>query len=166
MIAPWLYGGELAVALRRLKFSNDVAVARELAPLWAPVLESVVRTCRIDAIIPLPLHWRRRWQRGYDQTALLVAHAMSHTAMAAPCWHSLRRVRHTAEQSSLAASDRQRNLSGAFAVTPSQFGQLAGKRIVIVDDIITTGATMAAAARALRRAGARVVVGVALARAE
>lgn len=166
IIAPWLYGGELANAVRRLKFSRDVAVARELAPLWAGALAAAVQAHRADSIVPIPLHWRRRWQRGFDQNTLLVRHAASNAAISIPIVHCLRRVRHTKEQSLLAARDRQSNLIGAFAVPLAQRAGLVGTRVVLVDDVVTTGATMAAAARALQRAGVASVIGVALARAE
>lgn len=166
IIAPWLYGGELATALRRLKFSRDVASARELAPLWAGALAATVHVHGADLIVPIPLHWRRRWHRGFDQNTLLVGHAVNCAAISAPITHCLRRTRHTKEQSLLAARERQNNLIGAFIVPAAQRANIAGKRVVLVDDVVTTGATMAAAARALHRAGVAAVIGVALARAE
>ncbi len=166
IVTPWLYGGELATAVRRLKFSREVAGARELAPLWAGALAATVQAYGAELIVPIPLHWRRRWQRGFDQNTLLVHHAVHYAAIPAPIVHCLRRIRHTKEQSLLAARERQSNLNRAFVVPLAQRAGVVGKRVVLVDDVVTTGATMAAAARALHRAGVAAVIGVALARAE
>lgn len=160
IVAPWRFGGALASAIRRLKFAGATHVARTLAPLWAPVLAAAVD--ETDAVVvPVPLHWRRRLQRGFDQAWLLARHACSVAGIAPPVT-PLRRVRHTAPQSTLAARERADNIAGAFVAR----GEIAGRAVVLVDDVVTTGATMAAAARALRRAGAGRVLGIALARAE
>jgi predicted amidophosphoribosyltransferase len=74
VVAPWRFGGQLASAIRRLKFAGRPHIARDVAPLWAPVLAAAV--AEHDAIVvPVPLHWRRRWTRGYDHAWLLARHA-------------------------------------------------------------------------------------------
>ena len=166
IVAPWLYGGELATAIKRLKFNSDIAVARDLAPMWAPALAIAIGVHELDVIVPIPLHWRRRWQRGFDQNTILLQHAMRVAQLKTPVAFALRRHRHTPEQSRLPAAARQSNLVGAFDVPPRFQSAIAGKRVVLLDDVVTTGATMAAAARALRRAGATRIVGVCVARAE
>src|SRR5262245_16027340 len=104
VVAPWRFGGQLASAIRRLKFANRAHIARDVARLWAPVLAAAV--AELDAIVvPVPLHWRRRWVRGYDHAWLLASHACASVGIAAPVC-ALRRTRHAAAQSTLPASER------------------------------------------------------------
>ena len=167
LVAPWRFGGELAAALRSLKFERRPSVARDLAGLAAPFLAAAVQAGELDVIVPVPLHWRRLARRGFNQAEALARHACRAGAVAAPIVHrALRRVRATAPQTGLDAASRARNLRGAFRVPPRGASLVAGRRVLLVDDVVTTGATMAAAARALLAGGAAEVVGFALARAE
>jgi ComF family protein len=166
VIAPWRFGGALADALRRLKFGGQTHVARTVAPLISPYLAATVRLAEVDAIVPVPLHWRRRLVRGFDQTALLVGNAVRHAAIDVPVVHALRRRRATRPQTRLAAAARSRNVAGAFATVDRHRDAIAGKRVLLVDDVATTCSTLAAASRALRAAGAIEVIGFAIARAE
>jgi ComF family protein len=159
VIAPWRFGGQLASAIRRLKFASRAHIARDVAPLWAPVLAAAV--AELDAIVvPVPLHWRRRFMRGYDHAWLLAHHACAFEGIAAPV-SVLRRIRYAPAQSTLPADRRALNVEGAFAVTRP----VAGRAILLVDDVMTTGATLAAAARPLRDAGATSIAALVLARA-
>jgi len=162
--APWRFGGELASAIRRLKFTGASHVARAVAPLWAPVIAAALDEAGPGAIVvPVPLHWRRRFVRGYDHAWLLAVHACALAGLPPPL-PVLRRVRASPPQSTLAAAARRANLRGAFAVRRRAAAALAGRPVVLVDDVVTTGATLAAAARPLLDAGASRVLGVALAR--
>lgn len=159
--AAYRYGGELAVALRRLKYEGRPDIARALAPLLAPALHRAAADA--DVVMPVPLHWRRMWTRGFNQATALLAHAGRDLAVDT---RSVRRVRATAAQSGLSARRRKDNMAGAFAVIERRKPHLAGKRILLVDDVMTTGATMAACARALLAAGAGEVTAFCAARAE
>lgn len=160
IVVPWRFGGALASAIRRLKFTGATHVARTVAPLWAPVLAAAV--AETDGIVvPVPLHWRRRLRRGFDQTALLARHACALAGLAPPV-PALRRVLAAPAQSTLAAIDRAANVERAFAARVA----VAGRAVLLIDDVVTTGATLAAAARPLYAAGATRVLGIALARAE
>ena len=161
ILVPWRFGGQLASAIRRLKFAHRAHIARDLAPLWAPLLAAAVATH--DAlVIPIPLHWRRRLRRGYDH-AWLLAHHACRSARLAPPRALLQRIRASPPQSTLGAAERRANLDGAFRVRDPR--PVSGRTIILVDDVVTTGATLAAAARPLVVAGAELVIAVALARA-
>jgi ComF family protein len=157
-IAPWRYGEALAIALRRLKLGARPDLARALAPLAAPVLAA----CAVDVIVPVPLHWRRLARRGYDHAELLAVHA----AGSIPVTRALRRTRHTRTQAGLSAAERAANVRGAFAITRAGARALQDKRVLVLDDITTTGATLAAACAAIANAGAADVMAFAFARAE
>ena len=160
LASAWAFGGSLASAIRRLKFAGALHVARALAPLWAPVLAAAVSEHEA-IVVPVPLHWRRRMTRGFDQAWLLAAHACALARLPRPI-SALRRIRHAPPQSTLTAAERATNLAGAFALRKG----VAGRAVILVDDVSTTGATLAAAARPLLEGGATKVVGVTVARAE
>lgn len=161
--SPYRYGGELGRALRRMKYQRRPDMARDLAPLFAPALHAVAELA--DIAVPVPLHWRRLCERGFNQAADLLQFA-SRGAPLPIDKLSLRRVRATAPQSGLCAEERRANTANAFAVLPGRAARVRGKRVLLFDDIMTTGATMNACARALLSAGADSVIAFSVARAE
>lgn len=114
-------------------------------------------------LMPVPLHWRRQALRRFNQSVLLAREISRHTGLAT-MGDGLRRVRHTRQQVGLSGDARARNVAGAFAVSPRLLEKLGGRRVVLVDDVVTTGATANAAARALRRAGVDHIDVISLAR--
>ncbi|MFC3550789.1 ComF family protein [Lysobacter cavernae] len=152
--AAFVYRAPLDRLLPRAKFHGDLASARLLAQLMAPALAGADRP---QALLPVPLHPGRLRRRGYDQ-ALELARPLAQQLGLPLRDDLLQRVRATAPQSRLDAGQRQRNLRGAFAV---RTGAGLPTHVAVVDDVMTTGATVQAAARALRHAGvARVDVWV------
>src|SRR3954465_14379780 len=106
-----------------------------------------------DALVPVPLHWRRLWARRFNQSALL-AKAVS-AASGVPVLHgALKRAKATAHQVGLSQAERAVNVQGAFRVPPEGKAEIAGRRLVLLDDVLTSGATVDACTRALLRAGA------------
>ncbi|GAB4517942.1 MAG: ComF family protein [Amphiplicatus sp.] len=137
----------------------------ELAPLFARWLARagapLIRKETI--IVPTPLHPRRLLARRYNQAGLLAA-GLARATGAAYAPELLRRVRATPPQKNLSAEGRRRNVQGAFAAPEAHRAALAGAHVLVIDDVLTTGATLSACARALKRAGAARVDALALAR--
>jgi ComF family protein len=109
-----------------------------------------------DALIPVPLHWRRLWARRFNQSALL-AKAIAADSGVAVADAALKRIKATAQQIGLTQSERAQNVQGAFRVPSERKAEVAGRRLVLIDDVLTSGATSDACARALLRAGAQSV---------
>lgn len=144
--AAFLYAAPLDRLLPRLKFHRDLAAGRLLAELMAA---SLAAQARPDALVPVPLHRARLRQRGYDQ-ALELARPLARRLELPLLAGALRRIRDTAPQSELDVHRRRRNLRGAFLAVDA--AKLPG-HVALVDDVMTTGQTLHAAAAALRRAG-------------
>lgn len=158
------YEGAVLDAVHALKYNGRTALADGLGALMAGhiIRDSAVQAP--DAVIPVPLHPERLRRRGFNH-ALLLARAMARslTVDAPVDYTTLERTRKTAPQVGLSTSERTTNVAGAFSAG-SKGGALDGRTVLLVDDVYTTGATVAACARALVRAGAGVEV-VTLARA-
>jgi ComF family protein len=164
--ALWAYHGPLASALHRLKYSGDAAVAGPLGRLLgkAPSFaRSTASGVPWDDIVPVPLHRLRVWQRGYNQAALIARWAVaSRPSSACFCPQLLRRRRATPPQTDLSLGRRLENVRGAF--TAPEPGRVEGRRVLVVDDVTTTGATLRACLAALTEAGASEVGALALLR--
>ncbi len=145
MHAAFAYAAPLDRLLPRYKFHQDLAAGHLLAQLMAHAFAGCERP---QALVPLPLHRARLRERGYDQ-ALELARPLATTLHLPLHADLLRRVRATPAQSQLDGMARRRNLRGAFVVT----GGPLPAHVALIDDVMTTGATLHAAAMALRRAG-------------
>lgn len=141
---------------RHTGWARGFATLMRSAPWVEPALESA------DLLIPMPLSRERLRLRGFNQ-ALLLARALEPAKVAA---HLLLRVRDTPPQSSLPRPERLRSVQNAFALDPLHVGQLTGRRVVLLDDVMTSGASLHAAARAVRQAGVAHITTLVLARTE
>lgn len=137
--------------VHKFKYSDHM----ELAPMLGQWMARAGRelTREADALIPVPLHWRRLWARRFNQSAAL-AFAVGRVAGLPVLTESLKRVRATPQQVGLDKSERAQNVQGAFRVPPERKADIAGRRLIVIDDVLTSGATVEACARALLRAGA------------
>jgi ComF family protein len=109
-----------------------------------------------DVLVPVPLHWRRAWRRRYNQSGAL-ARIIEQQSGARLVAEALKRIRPTEQQIGLSRSQRASNVQGAFKVAADRQALIAGRRIVLIDDVLTSGATVDACARALLRAKAASV---------
>lgn len=118
-----------------------------------------------DALVPVPLHWRRQWARRFNQSALLAEIIAKESGGALRVsYRALKRVKATPQQVGLSQAAREQNVQGAFRVPPDGRAEVAGRRLILIDDVLTSGATLDACARALLRAGAAQVDALAFAR--
>jgi ComF family protein len=139
----------------KLKHNQHEGLAEVVGDLWTQSRGDAVRGLGITAVVPVPLHWRRRWSRGYNQAGVLAAAWAN--ALGRPLegrW--LRRRRPTEFQTSLTKTARHDNVRGAFSVRADS--AIRGASLLLIDDVLTTGATASEAARALKQAGAKQVV--------
>lgn len=145
-----------------LKYRDRTDLAIMMAGWMVRASDGTVEAC--DAILPVPLHAYRLWGRGFNQSAEL-ARAIARLSGKPYLATALIRTKRTARQVGLGAAAREGNVRGAFAVTEAGKTALFGKRVVLVDDVYTTGATVSAATRALKKAGAGDVTVLTFARA-
>lgn len=146
-----IYGDVARSIVSHLKFGDRTELARFCARLMVNAGADLFEN---DAFLaPVPLHRQRQWQRRYNQSALLASALAAETGLG---FNPLlvQRRRRTRQQVGLNADQRQRNVQGAFVAHPDFLNLARGRRIIIVDDVITTGSTVKAVTHALKRAGA------------
>jgi ComF family protein len=153
--AAFLYGAAIAHVLHRFKYEDKAALARPLGEHIArlPLPEA-------DVVMPVPLHPSRRRERTYDQALFLAQRVAAKRQLACESL-LLARVKATSRQVGQHRAERQRNMDGAFDVK----GSVAGARVLLIDDVVTTGATASSCAATLKKAGARSVHVASVARA-
>ena len=156
-LAPYAWAFPVDAALKALKFRRRLVYAPALAELLCGAC--IELPSDIDAVLPVPLHWRRQWFRGFNQALEIARPVARHLGV--PVIHKVYRRRATPAQSGLSAVARASNLRAAFRVR----GQLPYRHVLIVDDVITTGATMRELAGVVARAGVDRVSALAVARA-
>lgn len=156
--APYVFQGVVRQAVHELKYRNLRTLATPLAMLLRDALAA--RPVPGDVLVPVPLHQRRLRERGYNQSGLLARELGNLTGMPAVEGCLLRR-RYTSPQARTAsAAERQQHMAGAFACRDAR---LRGRRVILLDDVATSGATLDAAAAALKAAGATSVWGLVVA---
>ncbi len=153
------YEGTLRELVHLFKYGRIHTLSR---PLGEMILSAFPRDERFDVIVPMPLHWLRRWRRGFNQAELLARVIGTRTGI--PVLRAVRRRRATASQAGLSNAQRRTNVAGAFSVKPRAI--VRGCRALLVDDVLTTGATASACALTLKRAGAAYVAVLTLARTD
>lgn len=158
--APFTYGFPLDRLLPRLKFHGDLASARLLAELFVAALPPDWREQGPQALLPVPLHRTRLSQRGYDQALELARLVAARTGLPLLA-NALQRSRATAAQTELGAGARRRNVRGAFVLRTT----MLPPRVALLDDVMTTGATLGECARLLRTAGCEHIEAWCIARA-
>jgi ComF family protein len=156
LIVLGVYSGRLERAVRAFKFHGTT----RLSTLFGEKLANAIKksSWQLDALCPVPLHWTRRLERGYNQSALLGKHIAKQTAL--PYTPYLRRIKRTQQQALLGKLERLSNVENAFVSKPCK------GNILLIDDVITSGATTQACIRALLGAGASEVKVAAIARAK
>lgn len=156
------YQGRLKDAILRLKHAPGEPLAEMLGRTLAEERATVLKDCGVQTVVPVPLHWRRRWARGYNQAAALARELAGAMNLEFQPW-CLRRVKATPQHIQPSATARQENIRGAF--TCPHRASLSGRTVLLVDDVMTTGSTVGEAAKLLRAAGAVKVIVAVLARA-
>lgn len=152
--AAVLHTGVARRLAQGLKYSDRCDLAPVMAGWMKRAGRELLNEC--DIIVPVPLHWGRRLSRRYNQSAEL-ARAVAKLSGKPLTAGALCRSKPTRQQVGLGRAARQKNVKGAFVVRPVDAGRIAGRKILLVDDVLTTGATVNAATHALLRAGAEEV---------
>jgi len=157
-ISPLVYGAPISRLIAHFKYSGKLAYGRLLS---GELLRRLRLEASLDAdlLMPVPLHWRRRWARGFNQ-AEIIGDELSRALHLPLQTRWLTRVRPTPPQQSLSANERRKNLRSAFVLRAS----VLGLRIALIDDVVTTGATVSEISQLLLNAGARSVQAWCLAR--
>lgn len=151
------YEGPLRKLIHLYKYHGMDKLA---APLSDFLVAALPRSRRVDWIVPVPMHWWRKWTRGYNQAELLARELSRRTGI--PMVAAMRRRRGTPPQAGLSDKERRQNLRGAFTVTESP----RNRHVLLIDNVLTTGATASACGAALKQAGASAVQVLTVARVD
>ena len=153
------YEGELRKLIHLFKYGKVESLA---GPLSKFLLTALPSEAQFDLVMAMPMHWRKQWQRGFNQAQLLAEPVAKRYGLRVA--GHLRRTRYTKSQAGLNEAQRRNNLKDSFHVRRQE--QVAGRRVLLIDDVLTTGASLRAAAEALKAAGALHVTALTLARVD
>jgi competence protein ComFC len=148
------------VLIHQLKYGKKIPLGRKLAQRLGETIIGSSNYMESDFLVPVPLHKSRYRERGFNQSEI-VAEEISKTTGVTSLKNVLKRKKNTKDQTDLSPQEREQNVKGAFVVTEPE--TVSGKRIILVDDVITTGATLSECARMLRQAGAERILGMTIA---
>ena len=161
-VAAYRGRGIVRDVIHQFKYNRQIHL-RHLVARWlrAALDDERLRDCRFDVIVPVPLHPARQRERGFNQASLLAQLLSAHTSI--PSKPLLKRIRYTTTQTALDRSERMENLHNAFRLRKN--ADMRGLRVLLIDDVLTTGSTLSECARVLKRAGAISVHAATAARA-
>ena len=161
-VAAYRGRGIVRDVIHEFKYNRQIHL-RHLVARWlrAALDDERLRDCQFDVIVPVPLHPARQRERGFNQASLLAELLSAHTSI--PCKPLLKRIRYTTTQTALDRSERMENLHNAFRLRKN--ADVRGLRVLLIDDVLTTGSTLSECARVLKRAGAKSVHAATAARA-
>jgi competence protein ComFC len=148
--------------IHNFKYKRKISLGQRLGERLSENLSLDDRFLDFDFLVPVPLHPARKRERGFNQSEIL-AEVISKRMNLPVLKRVLKRIKNTKDQTNLNAEQREKNVSGAFSLSSAKDGeQIYGKKIILIDDVITTGATLRGCAEVLREGGAKKVVGATL----
>lgn len=161
-VAAYRGRGIVRDVIHQFKYNRQIHL-RHLIARWlgAALDDERLRECRFDVLVPVPLHPARQRERGFNQAGMLAELLSARTSI--PCKALLQRIRYTTTQTSLDRSERMENLRNAFRLRKN--ADVRGLRVLLVDDVLTTGSTLSECSRVLKRAGAASIYAATAARA-
>ena len=160
--APYTYSTQMQKLIKKLKYSKRTFLAKDLSVKLAEFIVKENIDKNIDVVVPVPMHWFKKWKRGYNQAELLAKNVAE--LINKPVCNALIRTKYTKPQFNLRKQERRENLENMFVLNKKYVEQIKNKRILLIDDIATTCSTANQCAKVLKNLKAKVVV-VALARA-
>ena len=157
ILALYSYSNDVKIIIHNLKYRNKTHLAVNLGRSIGKIIKEDKRFCNLDLLIPIPLHKVKQRSRGYNQSELIVD-AITDVSSIKKDNRILIRHRYTRNQAALPMRERAKNVKGAFSIADKL--KIEGKKIILVDDVVTTGSTMLECIKVLKEAGAKEVVGM------
>ena len=160
--SPYTYSGQIKKLIKKLKYSRKNFLTKDLSSLLADFIIKEHIDKNIDVVVPVPMHWFKKWRRGYNQAELLADGVAK--IINKPMYNALIRTKYTKPQFNLKKRQRKENLENIFAINKKHMDIIKGKKVLLIDDIATTCSTSNQCAKVLKTLKIKTVV-VTLARA-